>query len=266
MHPIERLRFVARSQGAPADLLVEEAAIALGAFRDDPAGMVAACRRIIDRQLTCGPLWWLCARILCAADPMLEAQDAVDALRSDSTARRLAAALPEDATVVIHGAPEVTLAALARRGDVTTLVVDVDGMSHDVVGLLERVDVIGEPVPARATSAAVDQADLVLVEAMAAGPTGALVPAGARAAASVASRAGVPVWLAAGVGRVMPEQMWGALASRWSASIGPFDALEEVLALDLVTWVADPDGLTEGVDALGHADCPVAPELLRLAG
>ena len=125
MHPIERLRFVARSQGAPAELLVEEAAIALGAFRDDPAGMVAACRRIIDRQLACGPLWWLCARILCGTDPMAEARAAVTDMEADPTARCLAAALPDDATVVVVGVPEVTLAALARRGDVRPLIVDV---------------------------------------------------------------------------------------------------------------------------------------------
>ena len=57
---------MARSQGAPPEMLVREASVALGAFRHDPAGMVAACRRIIDRQLTCAPLWWLCARMLCA--------------------------------------------------------------------------------------------------------------------------------------------------------------------------------------------------------
>ena len=266
MHPIERLRFVARSQGAPADLLVEEAAIALGAFRDDPAGMVAACRRIIDRQLTCGPLWWLCARILCAPDPMLEAHCAVEEMKADTTARRLAAALPDDATVVIHGVPEVTLAALARRGDVTPLVVDVDWMSDDVVRHLERVDVLGETVPARSASVAVDRADLVVVEAMAAGPSAALVPAGARAAAAVALRSGVPVWLTVGTGRLMPERMWDALVGRWSASIDPFDAPEEELLLDLVTQVVGPDGPSEVADALHRTDCPVAPELLRLAG
>jgi len=51
VHPIERLRFVARSRGAPAEVLVAESAAALVAFRGDPAGMVAACRRIVDRQL-----------------------------------------------------------------------------------------------------------------------------------------------------------------------------------------------------------------------
>lgn len=266
MHPIERLRFVARSQGAPADLLVEEAAGALGAFRDDPAGMVAACRRIIDRQLTCGPLWWLCARILCAPEPMAEARAAVADLEADPTSRRLAAALPDDATVVVFGVPELTLAALARRGDVRPLVVDVDGMADDVVRYLERVDVVAEAVPARSVAVAVDRADLVVVEASAAGPATVLAPSGARAGAAVAGRAGTPVWLTVGTGRLLPERMWDALMSRWSASVGPFDAAEEELALDHVDRVACPDGPVEPSEAVRRIDCPVAPELFRLAG
>lgn len=266
MHPIERLRFVARSQGAPADLLVEEAAGALGAFRDDPAGMVAACRRIIDRQLTCGPLWWLCARILCAPDPMVEARAAVADLEADPTARLLASALPDDATVVVFGVPELTLGALVRRGDVRPLVVDVEGAADDVVGYLERVDVRAEAVPARSVAVAVDRADLVVVEASAAGPGAALVPSGARAGASVAARAGTPVWLALGTGRLLPERMWDALVSRWSASVDPFDAAEEELDLDHVERISGPDGPVEPAEAVRRIDCPVAPELFRLAG
>ena len=266
MHPIERLRFVARSQGAPADLLVEESAIALGAFRDDPAGLVAACRRIIDRQLTCGPLWWLCARILCAPEPMAEARAAVEDLQADTTARRLAAALPDDAVVVVVGVPEVTLAALARRGDVRPLVVDVDGMAHDVVRHLERVDVMAEAVPARSVGVAVDRSDLVLLEATAAGPGAALVPSGSKAAAAVAVHGEVPVWLTAGTGRLMPERMWDALVSRWSSSVDPFDAEEEELALELVGQLAGPGGPEAVADAVRRIDCPIAPELFRLAG
>ena len=266
MHPIERLRFVARSQGAPADLLVEESAMALGAFRDDPAGLVAACRRIIDRQLTCGPLWWLCARILCAPEPMAEARAAVEELNDDPTPRRLAAALPDDATVVVLGDPEVTAAGLARRGDVQPIVVDVDGGALDVVRRLERADVVADAVPARSVAVAVDRADLVLLEAFAVGPTTALVPAGSRAAAAVARQAHVPVWLVVGVGRLMPARMWDALLGRWSSSVDAFDAAEEELALDLVDRIAGPDGPVEVAEGLRATDCPVAPELFRLAG
>ena len=69
MHPIERLRYVARASGADQAVLVEETAHALRAFLDDPNGLVTACRRIVDRHPTSAPLWWLCARVLTAPDP-----------------------------------------------------------------------------------------------------------------------------------------------------------------------------------------------------
>ncbi len=266
VHPIERLRYVARSQGAPADLLVEESATALGAFRDDPAGMVAACRRIVDRQLTCAPLWWLCARILCAPDPMAEAHRAVEELRTDPTPRRLASALPDDGAVVVVGDPDQAFGALARRGDVTSYVVDVDGGVHDVVRHLHRADAPAVPVEARAVAAAVAEADLVLLEAFAVGPDAALVPSGSRAAAAVARTGGTPVWLVAGVGRLMPARMWEALRDRWSDGVDPFDAAEEVLDLSLVDRIAGVEGPEDAADAVRRTDCPVAPELFRLAG
>ncbi len=266
VHPIERLRYVARSQGAPSEVLVREAAMALGAFRDDPAGMVAACRRIIDRQLTCAPLWWLCARMLCAPEPMREAHDAVMALESDPTPALLAAALPDDATVVTIGWPSQVGAALRRRGDVKVLAVDVDGEAAEVVDQLERLDVDALDVQARGVAAAVAGADLVVIDALAAGPVSALVPSGSLAAAAVAAHLDVPVWATAGVGRLMPQSMFDALERRWSESVDPLDAIEETMPLTLVHQIACAEGVTDVKRALRSTDCPVAAELFRLAG
>ncbi|MGH8997806.1 MAG: hypothetical protein ACRDY7_00255, partial [Acidimicrobiia bacterium] len=73
MHPIERLRWVARTpQGDPA-LIVCEAAEALASFGGDAAGLVVACRRLIERRPGCALLWTLSARMLCAFDPVDEA-------------------------------------------------------------------------------------------------------------------------------------------------------------------------------------------------
>ena len=69
MHPIERLRMVARAAGEGPALLAQEAAGALAAFAGDPAGLVTACRRLVDRQPTSGPIWWLSARVLASDDP-----------------------------------------------------------------------------------------------------------------------------------------------------------------------------------------------------
>ncbi len=257
---------MARSQGAPADVLVRESAIALGAFRDDPAGMVAACRRIIDRQLTCAPLWWLCARMLCAPEPMREGRAAVEQMEDDPTAVLLAAAVADDASVLLVGWPDQSVPALRRRGDLEVLVVDVDGEAYEAVGQLEQIDVDALEVPSRGLAAAVGVADLVLIDALAVGPERALVPAGSFAAAAVARHRGVPVWVIGGTGRLMPASMFDALERRWSDSVDPIGAHEEVMPLDLVDRIAGVGGVLEVGAALGHTDCPVAPELFRLAG
>ncbi len=257
---------MARSHGAPAEVLARESAIALGAFRDDPAGMLAACRRILDRQLTCGPLWWLCARMLCATDPMAEAYRAVDQLEADPTGASLAAALVDDAAVVVIGWPAQSSAAMRRRGDLEVFVVDVAGESFEAVEQLERLDVESVAVPARAMGAAVGSADLVLIESLAVGPTDALVHAGSLGAAALARRLGKEVWLVAGEGRLMPESMFEALVRRWDERVDPLEAEEEPLPLEMVDRMACVGGVLTVSDALGHTDCPVAPELFSLAG
>ena len=55
VHPIERLRYVARARGADAESLVRETAGALRGLGLDPSGLVVACRRIVERHPTSGP-------------------------------------------------------------------------------------------------------------------------------------------------------------------------------------------------------------------
>ncbi|MBA3655450.1 MAG: hypothetical protein H0W70_14800, partial [Actinobacteria bacterium] len=106
MHPIERLRYVARARGAGPTALGREAAGALAGFADDPPALVTACRRLVDRHPTDGPVWWLAARVLAAADPGSEAWRAAEELADDPTPGELAAGLPGDATVLLVGWPE----------------------------------------------------------------------------------------------------------------------------------------------------------------
>lgn len=108
VHPIERLRAVARSRAAPPALLAREAATALGIFGDDPAGLVIACRRLVDRQPTCAPLWWLASRVLSSIDPTAEAWASVAALEDDPTEEALLCCL--DARDGEVGAPVVVQA------------------------------------------------------------------------------------------------------------------------------------------------------------
>lgn len=262
MHPIERLRYVARASGAEQAGLVAETARALSSFHDDPAGMVSACRRVIDRHPTTAGLWWLCARMLTSPDPAREGWAAADAIADDRTAVELAHALPDDSTVCVLGWPEVASRGLVRRGDVEVLVVDALGEGTGLVRALGREGVDAVDVAVSGLAAAVAEADLLLLDAVAVGPTHFLDVSGALSAAAVAKIVDTPIWLTAGVGRLLPARMWDALAGRHDASAGdPWERDEEVVPLALVDRVATPRGLVSVGEALQTVDCPIAPEL-----
>jgi hypothetical protein len=262
VHPIERLRYVARASGAPQDLLVQETAKALSAFGGDPQGLVTACRRIVSRQPTSGALVWFCARVLCAGDPSQEIWEAAGELAADATPRELAHALPEGATVAVLGWPDVVSAALPRRGDLDVLVVDALNEGSGLVGSLLASDLDALDVPQAGLGAAAASADLVVLESTAVGPGAFLAVSGSRAAASVARHAGVPVWLVAGVGRLLPERMWDGLHRRLDQR-DPWDRDDEVVPLDLVDCVVGPGGPQPVPEAVRRTDCPVVPELFK---
>jgi hypothetical protein len=262
VHPIERLRYVARASGADQGPLVREAAQALATFRGDPQGLVTACRSILSRQPAAGGLWWLCARALSAADPMVEAWKVADEIEADATARELAHALPDDLTACVLGWPELVGDALVRRGDVVALVVDALSEGSGLVRRLLHADGDAVDVPCAGMGAAVVQSDLVLLEATAMGPHEFVGVAGSRAAAATARHAGVDVWLVAGVGRLLPERMWQALAGRVEVD-EPWDCDDEIVPLDLVDRVVGPRGPEPVEVAVRQVDCPIVPELLR---
>lgn len=262
MHPIERLRYVARASGASQDVLVQETAQALTSFDDDPHGLVTACRRIVSRQPTSGALVWFASRVLAAGDPRTEIWEAAGEVAADATARELAHAVPDDATVVVLGWPEVIGAALPRRGDLDVLVVDALGEGSGLVQTLLRRDCEALDIPQAGLGSAVAEADLVLLESSAVGPDEFLAMSGSRAAGAVARHAGVPVWLVAGVGRLLPRRMWDGLKRRL-APADPWDADDEVVPLDLVDCIVGPIGPQPIVDALRRTDCPVIPELFK---
>jgi hypothetical protein len=263
VHPIERLRYVARSSGAPQDLMVRETAAALASFGDDPSGLVTACRRIVGRQLTAGAMWWLCSRMLCAPDPLAEARHAVAEIEDDATARQLAHALTDAASVLVIGWPAQVAEGIARRGDLEVLVADVGGDGSSLVGHLRHRDVDAVDVPVAGLGAAAAEVDLVLLEASAAGPERFVAAAGSRAAAAVARDADRQVWLVAGVGRVLPARVWRALEDRLDDLADPWDLDEEAVPLSLVDHVIGPDGPQPPADLALRCDCPIAPELFK---
>ena len=279
MHPIERLRWVARAPEGDVSLVVAEAGDALAAFADDPAGLVIACRRLIERRPGCGPMWWLATRVLCALDPGLEAMRAVADLERDPTAGALAAELPGGAVAVV-GWPDQAARALRARGRAATVSGDAPGLDRVLVVRTGRAapGLLGFPGDAGwgcvdwLQSAGVDarlvsadrvartgrRAVLVLLEAQALGPGGFVAAAGSGALAAAAREAARPVWLVAGVGRALPGPLFDALLGRLDDN----QALE-VLSLDIVDEVAGPGGLAPASPAPSRPACPVAAELLR---
>ena len=263
MHPIEHLRYVARARGIDATELVREAATALGSLRGDHRDIVIACRRIVERHPQAGPLWWLGAELLTADEPHRMAWELADRVAEDRTPRAVAAALPDEATVLTIGWPPVAGAALARRGDVRVLCADAQHEASSFLQRLERADVECEPVPTEGLARAAAAADLVLVDAVAAARDRILAPIGSHVVAAVARSIDVPVWLAVGIGRRLPIEYVDEIAERVLAGADPWDLDVDDLPVTLVTHVASVDGVSADLPAALRPECPFAPELLR---
>lgn len=259
VHPIEHLRYVARARGADASSLVREAATALASLRADHANLVIAGRRIVERHPEVGPLWWMCAQLLTSDDPTERAWQIAGQIEDDPTPRRVAAALPDEATVLTIGWPELGGAGLMLRGDARVLCADSRFEASGFMQRLERYDVECEPVPAESIARAAAAADVVLLEALAAAPSRALAPIGSHVLAAVARSVDTPVWLVAGVGRRLPVEYVDAIGER--VVDAGWDGDVDDLPLHLVTHVVTEDGL-DAVASLRPA-CPFAPELLR---
>jgi hypothetical protein len=268
MHPIEHLRYVARATGADPVLVVREAASALAEmYRSEPAALVPACRRLIERHLVAGPVWWLSACMLGSADPVEGARAAIRELDGDLTAEHLANLLPDEATVVIVGWPDVSVEALRSRGDLEVLVVDSSGEGASLVRRLVDRGTDAQLVPDSGTGPAAAVADVVLVDALAAGPGGLLASPGSLAAASVAVGRLIPVWAVTGVGRVLPERLWGSLLTRLDESGDePWERQAEVVPSDLFVQVVSTAGASDVAQGLSATTCPAAAELFRAAG
>ncbi len=96
------------------------------------------------------------------------------------------------------------------------------------------------------------------------GPDHALAVSGSLAAAAVAAQTDTPVWLLAGIGRLVPARVWEAVAAGLDEASDPWDAEVDAVPTRLVSRVGGPTGLESVAEAVARTDCPVAPELLRL--
>jgi hypothetical protein len=244
-------------------MLVRETATAIAGLDLDPAGLVVACRRIVERHPTSGALWWLCASLVTSPDPFREAWSLADHIEDDPTASNVVELLPDGVSVTVVGWPDHTGEALIRRGDVTALVVDSNDAGNSLVRRLQRADVEAEEIAAAGTAGAVAASDLVIIEAVAAGPDGLLAALGSHAAAAVAYCSEVPVWFVVPRGRRLPEPMWKTMLQRLEDADFAWNLEVERVPLAMATAIIGAHGLVEPNEAALAAECPVAHELLR---
>jgi len=254
VHPFERLRYVARAEGAGPIELTSAAAGALAELGGDHAALVTGCRQMLDRHPEVGALWSLASRLLCAADVRAEAWAVRDELAEDPTPDLLADQLPADATVAVVGWPELVEPALRRRADLTVMAVDALGEAGMLAARLASAGTCCLEVPESGLAAAVAASDLVVLEGLAAGPDGAMCLSGSHAAAAVARHAGRGVWLVLGVGRDLPARLWEALCARLARRGDAWNVDVELVPLGLVDTVVTP---------AEQADVPVAAELFK---
>ncbi len=231
-------------------------------FGAEPAALVAAVRRLLTRQPGVGPLWWLGSKMVAGADPAEAAWDSIAELRSDRTDRELAHGLPDGATVVIAGWPDRAVDGLVRRGDLSVLVVDVGGQGFSVARRLSDAEVEVEVIDAEQAAAAVESADVVILEAAAVGDHVALVELGGLTLAALGRVVGTPVWLTVPVGRRLAEPYVQAITERLvAADRVPWVRTVDVVGLGLIAQCVTPEGVVT-VAELGEMTAPFAPELL----
>jgi hypothetical protein len=230
VHPIERLRAVARARDLEQTLLASEAASVLGSLAFDPMSLLTSCRRLIDRHPAAGALWWACARLLAADDARAEARRIALDLDDDPARIDLSLELPDGASVAV--VPDA-----AGGSD----------LAGDLTGMRDDLDVVvfdgGAPVRGPADG-------ILLVETGAAGPGRFLGAAGAGEALAQARQAKAEVWLLVAVGRRLPGPLFDALVTRADTAAG------EVLPIDGVDRIVEPR----------QVPCPCPPELLRHPG
>jgi hypothetical protein len=271
VHPIEHLRYLARSGHVDAPDLVIETAMALRGLGSDPATVLLTCRRLVERHPTVGPLWWLCSEMVAALEPREAMRRCVEQIREDSTAVHLAEFLTErlgaHSLVCVNGWSWDVAVAFGQMEPREICVVDGDNGADHMVRILERAEHEVHLVEASGGAAAALEADLVILSAMAASPEVAWCAAGSHALAAVAYCAEIPVVLSMPRGVCLPDAtlqgMRDDLDSRtrgrtWHRGI-------DEIPVGLFTWFAGPNGV-ESSSSPGFkgvvAETRHAPELL----
>lgn len=248
MHPIERIRALARASWLDAKTVAIEAADAIGdAYMwMDEAAAVSVARRLLAWHPYCGPLWLVCGEVLYAVDPVRASRDAIEHLLDDSTGLALDIALPE-------------------------------GSRPYLVGRCRAMDELGDGGGARSLR----DATHLVVGASVMGPTGLVSHSPAAALVAEAAHAGMPVWAVAEIGTAVDARLWQRLAHLVDDAFvqPPTTAISDLwwdehdtdapepccVGLDALTWVCGPEGLEVPAEAAA-AGPPTPADLLDAAG
>jgi hypothetical protein len=226
MHPFEHLRYVARGRTTDPVGVARDAAFALSSLTSDPFNLVLACRRLLQRQPSSAPLWWLCSHLVTCQHPGEQAWDLIEQLDSDAAADALVGALPDAATVAAIGWSPVMAVVAAERNDI------------DFV----RPSAIGDAV------------DVIVIEAAAAGERRLLAEPGSAQLARAALECGSEVWCVVEPGRRLPIEYLDRVAE--AAGLDEVDP-------GLVSILVDAAGARPFDVSDLRPDCPYASELLR---
>lgn len=261
MHPIERLRWIAQADGEAAATVAAEAAWTLGELgAEDPAAVLTASRRLVERQPTCGPLWWVCAQLVAAEDTVATAHSVAAELVSDTVADRLADALRSSFTSsdqLCTLAPVHLLAhALGRRGTYSLrLIAAYHFLRHELRALGATADDVTGFEHEEAAEAVHDAA-VVLVEPHVALGSGLLVEPADAKVIELACAEGVPVWALLPAGRLLSDELAAAAMDLAGDSI-------RLVGVESLTAAVDESGLGDARSALSKGTCPPAFELTR---
>jgi hypothetical protein len=232
MHPIERLRFIARAEDEPAASLATEAAYTLADLSHyEPNAVLTACRRLLDKHPECGPLWWVGSQLVGAADPFEVARRAAGDLCSDPTPDRLAEMLRASFTggeAFVVGRPaDLSVQALRRGRQCRLRLVGSSWALRRAVrgAAFEGVDDVTGYTPGDEDEALAGAA-VVLIEPLGVGTSNCLLTPESAGLVATAREVGAPLWLVCGVGRALPESLFEALANRTGTDRGELVPIE----------------------------------------
>jgi hypothetical protein len=84
VHPIEHLRYVARTGHSDPLAVAEEVAYALLALANDANGLLVGCRLVIEYHPNNVALWWVCARAVTSFEPRRTLRECMEMLHGVS--------------------------------------------------------------------------------------------------------------------------------------------------------------------------------------